>query len=224
MDHLLELICFAVASAGCRVRLSTAAAAGLGFTFFWIVCHVSLPWICFITSIASWVALPVMLTQWQATRIPILCNQIFLYRVQRKLFGTGVQGTGPIAAFVITVAFFGVGVDLGNPAFTALVIETTVLHHPAAQCDSCIRQQQHGKAQKRHGFVGYLGGLRVSGRRLRRLSTALPLRCLIQNGYGCKQITKKTIIILTISICPGAVGKFFEAFCLKHISYHFPKI
>ena len=29
-------------------------------------------------------------------------------------------------------------------------------HHPAAQCDSCTRQQQHGKAQQRHGFVGYL--------------------------------------------------------------------
>ena len=28
--------------------------------------------------------------------------------------------------------------------------------HPAAQCDSCTRQQQHGKAQQRHGFVGYL--------------------------------------------------------------------
>ena len=109
-----------------------------------------------------------MLTQRQATRIPIICNQIFMCRVHRKLLGTfeeatslatafcsghswclllvfqrrpsigtfeifaakfitaklvvggyitgirlvrsktcaaGVQGTGPIAAFVITVAF-----------------------------------------------------------------------------------------------------------------------
>ena len=87
-----------------------------------------------------------MLTQWQATRIPI-CNQIFILRVQLKVLGTGVQGTAPIAAFLISVAFSGVGVHLGNPAFTALAIQTTALHHPAAQCDGGdMRQQQHGKA------------------------------------------------------------------------------
>ena len=124
-----------------------------GVSFAWYVCFVLLLWICFITSVAR-----VTLTQWQATRILILCNPLFILPVQRILLGTGVQCTGPIAAFVISVAFFGDGVHLGNPAFTALVIQTTVLHHPAAQCGSCTRQQQHGKAQQRHGFVGYLGG------------------------------------------------------------------
>jgi len=59
--------------------------------------------------------------------------------------------------FGIYVRFRGEGVGL----LASFGLNNTE-HHPAAQCDSCTRQQQHGKAQKRHGFVGYLS--HVSGR------------------------------------------------------------